>query len=256
MNPLLILVTTAALGVEVGWQPLAEGGHEYTIQIEPQLLGILQRGGEEITSEVPPGLDVRRYRITVGTGKLARDAGEPTPAAAPAAEPAPPEPAPAAPAEPTPGDPYGTRPGDEPPPPEPAESNSAAPTFPDNDPFDTSAPPSEPPANAQPGASLPNATADPRAQAPAKLPDGDASEPIRPANYDARDPDKAAQAQPETTNRPELQGEAAAKPWTALLVSVALLCCSLGANFFLGWNLWDARSRYRDAVAKFRTAGT
>jgi hypothetical protein len=255
MNPLLILVTTAALGIEVGWQPLAEGGHEYTIQIEPQLLGILQKGGEEITSEVPPGLDVRRYRITVGTGKLARDAGEPTPAAAPAAEPGPPEPA--APVEPTRTDPYGTRPGDEPPPREPAPAENApdAPTFPANDPFDTSAPPAEPPANVEPGATVPGTAADPRAQAPAKLPDGDASAPIRPATYDARDPDKAAQAQSETTNKPQLQGAPAAKPWTVLLVSVALLCCSLGANFFLGWNLWDARTRYRDAVAKFRTAG-
>jgi len=75
MNSLSVLVLAAALGVEAGWQPLPEGGHEYTIQLEPQLLGLLAKGGEEIVSEVPPGLDVRRYRITVGTGKLARDNG-------------------------------------------------------------------------------------------------------------------------------------------------------------------------------------
>ena len=72
MNGLLILVTSAALGIEVGWEPLPEGGHEYTIQIEPQLLEVLQRGEDEIFSDVPPELDVRRYRLMVGTGKLGR----------------------------------------------------------------------------------------------------------------------------------------------------------------------------------------
>jgi hypothetical protein len=72
MSSLFILITAAALGIEVGWVPLTEGGHEYTIQIEPQLLEVLQRGEDEIFSDVPPELDVRRYRLMVGTGKLAR----------------------------------------------------------------------------------------------------------------------------------------------------------------------------------------
>lgn len=75
MNALLVLVASAALGIEVGWEPLPGGGHEYTIQIEPQLLEVLEKGEDEIFSEVPAGIDVRRYRILVGVGKLRRDAG-------------------------------------------------------------------------------------------------------------------------------------------------------------------------------------
>ncbi len=74
MTALMVLIATAAIGVEVGWQPLAGGGHEYTVQIEPELLRTLEHN--DITSEVPPQVDVREIRITLGTGKLARIDGE------------------------------------------------------------------------------------------------------------------------------------------------------------------------------------
>ena len=51
MNSLFILITAAALGIEVGWDPLAEGGHEYTIQIEPSIVGMLEHGND-LVSEV------------------------------------------------------------------------------------------------------------------------------------------------------------------------------------------------------------
>ena len=94
MSPLCMLVAVAALGIEVGWKPLAEGGHEYTIEIEPGLLDVLKQGTHEITSEVPPGLDVRSYRIMCGTGKVPRIDGPPAAArgttqAAPTTRPAP-----------------------------------------------------------------------------------------------------------------------------------------------------------------------
>lgn len=75
MNALIVLVAATALGIEVGWEPLPGGGHEYTLQLEPQLLKVLEGGQEEIFSEVPAGVDVRRYRIVVGVGKLRRDYG-------------------------------------------------------------------------------------------------------------------------------------------------------------------------------------
>ncbi len=75
MNMLFVLVAATALGIEVGWEPLPGGGHEYTLQLEPQLLRVLEGGQEEIFSEVPAGVDVRRYRIVVGVGKLRRDYG-------------------------------------------------------------------------------------------------------------------------------------------------------------------------------------
>lgn len=222
MSPLLILVTTAALGVEVGWEPLAGGGHEYTIQIEPQLLGLLERGTEEILSEVPPELNVRRYRIKVGTGPLPRNVAAPAP-------------------------------------PEPAQPDRGPPTG--NNDFDRL-----PPAGANDPDGLPRvegAGSEDRAeiapafpadlQPPGKLPpDGSASGPVEQAGFDAQKPEDA-QATAIEMQKPALP-DAPSRPWTVLVVSVVLLCCSLGANVYLGWVAWGARSLYRNAVAKLRTA--
>lgn len=71
MNGLLLLAA-AMVGVDVGWQPLAGGGFEYIIQIEPDALEALA-AGHDILSEIPEELrGVRRYRITVGTDPLPR----------------------------------------------------------------------------------------------------------------------------------------------------------------------------------------
>jgi hypothetical protein len=72
---------------------VADGGHEYTIRIEPSLVDVL-KGGSELVSDVPEHIRVRRVRISVGTGALARIDGEPAepapdragPGAAPPAE--------------------------------------------------------------------------------------------------------------------------------------------------------------------------
>jgi len=67
-----LVVAAALYGVDYGWQPIDEGGLEYIIQVEPQLLEAM-RGGEAITSTIPPELrDVRRYRIVVGNAELPR----------------------------------------------------------------------------------------------------------------------------------------------------------------------------------------
>ena len=72
MNALILCVATAALGVDVGWQRLPEGGMEYIIQLDPQTLEILR--GEPIQSDIPPGAGkIHSYRIVVGTQKLPRD---------------------------------------------------------------------------------------------------------------------------------------------------------------------------------------
>jgi hypothetical protein len=73
MNTLMICVAAAALGIDVGWQRLPEGGVEYIIQLDPQTLEVL-RAGEPIQSDIPPSAgEVRSYRIVVGTQKLPRD---------------------------------------------------------------------------------------------------------------------------------------------------------------------------------------
>jgi hypothetical protein len=71
MNALILMLATTAVSVEAGWTPLADGGVEYIIQIEPQALDTLLRQSD-VESEIPPNLDVRRVRITVGTSKLPR----------------------------------------------------------------------------------------------------------------------------------------------------------------------------------------
>lgn len=84
MHPAPLLVVLA-LGVDVGWRPLPEGGLEYIIQIEPELLDSLQRG-QPIASDVPLVLrDIRRYRIQVGNGPLPQEGPLETPM--PGAEP-------------------------------------------------------------------------------------------------------------------------------------------------------------------------
>src|SRR4051794_28835621 len=77
MFPIYISLAVAALGIEVGWVPLPDGGHEYTIQLEPEMLDVLRKQKDEVFSEVPPQVHVRRYRLLVGTGKLARVVGNP-----------------------------------------------------------------------------------------------------------------------------------------------------------------------------------
>ncbi len=71
MTMTAILVALAALGVDSGYEPAADGKLEYIVQIEPQLVASLVQG-QDITSELPRGLDVRHFRVTIGTGKLPR----------------------------------------------------------------------------------------------------------------------------------------------------------------------------------------
>ncbi len=70
MTPIVLWVALA-WGVDAGYEPAPDGHLEYIIQIEPQLLGSLA-AGHDVTSEVPRGLDVRHYRISVGTAALPR----------------------------------------------------------------------------------------------------------------------------------------------------------------------------------------
>lgn len=67
-----LLLATLAVGIDTGYEPTAEGGLEYIIQIPPDVLQTL-KPGEAITSEIPDDLQgVQRYRIQVGTGRLPR----------------------------------------------------------------------------------------------------------------------------------------------------------------------------------------
>ena len=73
MCTLMLCVATAALGIDVGWQRLPEGGMEYIIQLDPQTLEVLRKG-EPIQSDIPRTAgEVRSYRIIVGAKKQPRE---------------------------------------------------------------------------------------------------------------------------------------------------------------------------------------
>jgi hypothetical protein len=60
------------VGINVGWEPLPEGGMVYIIQLDPQTLEAL-KSGEPILSDVPPRAgDVRTYKIIMGSDKPPR----------------------------------------------------------------------------------------------------------------------------------------------------------------------------------------
>lgn len=81
MNAIIVCLSAAVLGVDYGWQPVAGGGIEYIIQIEPELLDSL-KAGHDLFSDLPPATrDIRSYRITVGRDRLPHH-GEPPPTAA------------------------------------------------------------------------------------------------------------------------------------------------------------------------------
>lgn len=75
----IVCLAAALLGVDARWPPLPDGGLQYVIQIEPQVLERLESGAiEAVRSHVPPYLsDVRAYQIAIGTQKLAKNV--PTP---------------------------------------------------------------------------------------------------------------------------------------------------------------------------------
>lgn len=72
MNGFTLLIATALLGVDYGWQPTSDGQLEYIIQLEPVTL-IALREGQEIVSQVDPLVrGVRRFRIRVGSDVVPR----------------------------------------------------------------------------------------------------------------------------------------------------------------------------------------
>src|SRR5262249_18411400 len=78
----ILLIPAAARAVTFGWQELPEGGIEYLVQVEPDLLDSFHKEG--FTSDIPKGLrDIRRIRIVVGVGQLPHqgDINGPQPAA-------------------------------------------------------------------------------------------------------------------------------------------------------------------------------
>jgi hypothetical protein len=237
MTSWVLLLAASSVGIEAGWKPLATGGHEYTVQIEPELVRLLETGND-LVSEVPSEIHVRSLRITVGKGGVARIEGDAAPtAAAPSAPPAV--------AAATPHDDLPTFGIDTALPPPPTDPVPDAVTH-------APAESKDQPTPAAKEHSL--AATDP--PAPDSLPPSDAqAHPLSasPAGF-SESPQEHKSEKPSLGGAPGATSAGAPTPWVPFLIAAVLLCCSLGANFYLGWIAWDARNRYRAAVTKLRPA--
>lgn len=251
-----IYVALAAVGIDVGWQPLPAGGFEYIIHLEPDALSSL-RDGLEIHSQVPPFLrDFRVCRILVSNQPPPR-LGEPESHAGPDLQASN---KPAGLAEPGPalaGPPPQAKPLSAqqaggtitfPPPPDPRGAGLA--------PL-----PSEGLESA-PGAA-PSDGQKPRLENPIPDPfrpaDGAGGErPQSPATAATPEDPKAA---PQTPSREPNATPTSNDPWIDparapnwLLGTALGLFVSLGGNAYLGYLAWGFRGRYERAIERLKTA--
>jgi hypothetical protein len=78
VTSLLVLVAASSLGIDYGWQPVAGGGIEYIIRLEPETLDDLVAGTEDIVSDLPANMvAVRSLRLTTIEGPLPNEGEDP-----------------------------------------------------------------------------------------------------------------------------------------------------------------------------------
>jgi len=220
MTSWIVLMASAAVGIDYGWQPIAGGGFEYIIQIEPETLESLKNGAD-IFSQLPPALrGIRGYRVTVGKGPLPHQ-GEP-----------PPEPlAQAAASDPNLGNPRGmpTAGG------ETAKRSEAG---------NKTAPAAMPP---EPGSPPHSAQKTGYQQAS----DGAASPGAAPKAALEPAPEEGGSPSDQLPHGFDAAGDAATPPpWMSLNVALLALFASLGANLFLAWITVAQRGRYRSVLGR------
>ena len=249
MNSLMLAVAAASLSLDVGWQPVPEGGVEYIIQIEPQLLESLKR--QDVWSDVPPGLDIRRYRITVGNETLPRQ--QPPPSEPPRSEPppiaaAPPNAATISPSDEKPASPVEA----------PKENTFDEPPdrYPPSDEAG-SAPKIEPAPSEKSRFDQAGALPD-EADAPRKLEPQPDSDPLggRATSYNEPGETREAKKPLGQVAQQSISSEAGTEteppPWLPLVFTALALFLSLSANVYLVWIAWGARHRYRALLDRFR----
>lgn len=245
MGASVFLMAVALVGVDVGWQRLPDGGLEYIIQVEPQMLQSLRPGEDIARSFVPKHLQgVRAYRITVGTGPVPRDE-IPAEPVTPAAEP------PVAAAAPTPGptrsvfDPFPIPPRDaEEKPPRASEPMTPAPL--PGEPLSREPFPRGPlaPGPTEPPAAIETPTAEPAEETSPSEVSPPALLPERQAVYlEGQPSDKPSEASPEPAGEGD-DGDPS-KPWLPFTLALAGFFGSLGGMLYFGWIAWDYRARYR-----------
>jgi hypothetical protein len=211
-----LLIAAASMGIDAGWQPLPEGGLEYIVQIEPEMLANLSPELlEDNISDIPPALapSVRKIRLTFGSGDLPR---QELPEAAPAAVEAPVPAAPANTALP------------------PGQAVVAAPAANHAD----AAPELDGAAEAPAGSTF-REQADTPGQVPAV-----SNRPILGGSMTDASAAEADALPP---------GES--KPWLPLVAAALVAGGSFFGMLFFAWIAYDYRGRYRDAMHKLLAAG-
>jgi hypothetical protein len=211
-------IAAVLLGVDAGWQPLPDGGTEYIIQIEPQLLETL-RSGEPIQSDVPSYVkDVRAYRIVVGTAKLPRELP-----------------------------PQGERPG--------ARGQGSGAKGQGSEGQSSII---NHQSSIEPGAAPPTTPNPFEPTPGSKRIGAQQADYLEPSAADAQGASKSPSESPSPSAQEPVQEEPAAaaaeRPWAPLIVALFTLFGSLGANVYLGWITWYTRSRYRALVEVGRQA--
>lgn len=228
-----MVLATAALGIDTGWQPLEEGGMEYIIQIDPQLLGSLTEE-DVLTSEVPEVSDVRRYRIVVGKAKLPR-IDPPRPPSTETPLPKPDEPS--------------------------VNSKTAPPSqeklkLPDRYSLETPDLPTLPPVDrdALPPVEWAKTIPDNSEGAPRKFdPESAVQEiPGRVASFKEPVAGDTASAKAEKPSAAASNAPSESKPWLPLIGASLLLVLSIAANAYLAWIWLDTRRRYHALVDERR----
>lgn len=265
MAPVL-LISWALLGIDAGWQSLPDGGVEYIIQIEPDIVESMTKDKREIVSEIPNFLkNVRSYRIRIGQEKLPHDIppqddGQGLPAdqraavqasAANSAISGPPAETQA----------KGAADESSAAPTQPVDQESAAVTFARNSLSSDFAVAQANYLSEQPGAASSAKTdSGPAIRSPAITDSADQAA-ARFATGDNGVGQKVTALRPATNQITEpvatllgikLLGPVDLKSWPAPIFS-ALFLFLLAMNIFLGWVAWQARGRYRVLLHELKT---
>jgi hypothetical protein len=244
MNAALLFVALSAVGIDHGWQPLPDGGVEYILQIEPQMLETL-RSQNDVESYLPPGLDVKKIRVTVGNAKLPKDSGSDT--AGDASKPREENPLNAT-------DSSTEEPGAF----DAAAELASASEIPEEQPFarrqdrvnNRSSDGQTEQENGAGDAALDSGSDNPlKSNAAARERSKRQNEAGEPQDWEAnKQPLWNENAAPGDEKPSAKKTAEADKPWLPLTVTALALCLSLAANFYLAWIARDARQRYRDLL--------
>lgn len=249
MGSQLAAIGILAMGLQVGWQPSPDGGVEYIVQVEPELLEDLAPGDLVAQSDFPPELvsRVTSYRVTVGTEPPPRIDPPPLPETTEDqhAE-SPPGQSQAAPDQQS---------QEQPTPPFPAPSGASVPA----DTGQARMAADEAPSGGEPGTLPPTPDSQPLDSVPTSFTEGNGlasserlqhtedredtehSEPPTGSPSDASAPNGGS---PSDKSANDTQKASSDRPWLALTLAVSGMVAAMAGMLYTGWLAWEYRRKY------------